>query len=105
MFVECTHILTLNSTAVRAWGECFRDVDVVLPQLKPHIIANARLSLYSDVETLKRNFGNTLLSLSLNRVSIRAREFYPIPGSHLSPPPFGNERAYPRDTGQVDLGW
>ena len=114
IFVERTHTLTLNSTAVRAWGEHFRDVDLVLPQLKSLTIANARLRP-SDVATLKRNFGNTLLSLSLNRVSIRARQFYhilssfpnldnlSIVGLDLSQPPSGNIPACPRTQGKLTL--
>ena len=115
IFVERTHTLTLNSTAVRAWGEHFRDVDVVLPQLKSLIIANTRLRLHTDVAALKRSFGSTLLSLSLNRVAIRPKHFYPILSSFpnldnlsivglaLSQPPSDNISACPRTQGKLTL--
>jgi len=115
VFVERTHTLNLNSTSVRAWGEYFHDAGAVLPQLRSPIIANARSPLHSDVETLKRNSGNTLVSLSLNRVSTHAREFslifpfFPnldnllIVGLHPSPPPPGNTRTYPRAQGELTL--
>jgi hypothetical protein len=115
MIVERTHTLTLNSTAVRAWAEHFRDVDAVLPQLKSLIIANAQLRLHNDVAVLKRSFGNTLLSLSLNRVTMRSKHFYPIlssfpnldnlsiVGLQLSEPPPGSAPACPRTQGKLTL--
>jgi len=115
IFAELTHTLTLNYTAVEAWGEHFRDVDAVFPHLKSLNIAYSQLRLHDDVLALKRNFGNTLLSLSLNRVSIHAEEFYPILSSfpnldnlsiaslRLPPPPSGDIPACPRTQGKLTL--
>jgi hypothetical protein len=113
--VDRIHTLTLGSTAVQAWAGHFSSVDAVLPHLKSLIIANARLRLKGDVAVLKRNFGNTLLSLSLNRVSIDPGEFYPILSSFpnldnlsiarlsLPQPPSGNIPACPRTQGKLTL--
>jgi len=115
IFAERVHTLTLGSTAVQAWAKHFRDVDVVLPCLNSLIITDASLNLGSDVAVLKRDFGNTLLSLSLNRVCIRHHEFYPILSSfpnlddlsivHLNlplPPPDGTPDC-PRTQGKLSL--
>ena len=77
-FAEHVHTLTLGSTAVQAWTDYFCNVDVVLPRLDSIIIIDARLHLDSDVAVLKRNFGNTLLSLSLNKMGIGYKEFHAI---------------------------
>jgi len=113
-FAQCIHTLTLGSTAVQAWAGLFRNTDVVLPHLESLIITNAQLGL-DDVAVLKRNFGNTLLSLSLNRVSIKPKEFYPILSSfpnldnlsitrlNLPHLPFGNIPTCPRTQGKLTL--
>ena len=115
VFVERVHTLTLSSTAVQAWTGHFRNVDVVLPRLESLIIADAQLRLDSDVAVLKRNFGDTLLSLSLNGVSVDPKEFYPILSSfpnldNLSiarldspQPPSGDTPACPRTQGKLTL--
>jgi len=115
IFAERIHTLTLGSTAVQAWTEHFRNVDLVLPRLNSLIITAACLYLDSDVAVLKRNFGNTLLSLSLNKVVIGHEEFYPILSSfpnlddlsiarlNLGPPPPGDTPACPRTQGKLTL--
>ena len=115
IFTEHIHTLTLGFTAVQAWAEHFRDVGVVLPRLNSLIITGAGLRLDSDVAVLKRSFGNTLLSLSLNRVAIDSKEFYPILSFFpnldnlsiarlsLSQPPLGDIPACPRTQGKLTL--
>ena len=115
IFAEHIHTLTLGFTVVQAWAEHFRDVDAVLPRLHSLIITDAWLRLHSDVAVLKRNFGNTLLSLSLNMVAIDSEEFYPIFSSfpnldnlsitrlNLPPPPPGDIPACPRALGKLTL--
>jgi hypothetical protein len=116
LLLESIHTLTLGSTAVRAWTVHFRNVGAVLPHLKSLILVNAWLELDSDVAVLKRDFGNTLLSLSLNRVSIDPTEFYPILSSfpnldnlsiaYLDLPhqhPSDNISACPRTRGKLTL--
>ena len=115
IFAEHIHTLTLGFTAVRAWAELFRDVDVVPPRLNSLTITDAWLGLGNEVPVLKRNFGNTLLSLSLNLVTIDSREFYPILSSfpnldnlsitrlNLPQPPPGNIPACPRTQGKLTL--
>ena len=115
IFAEHIHTLTLGFTAVQAWAEHFRDVDLVLPRLNSLIIADARLRLDSDVAVLKRNFGNALLSLSLNWVVIDRQEFYPIlssfpnldnlsiVGLNLPQPPPDDIPACPRTQGKLSL--
>jgi len=110
MFVERTHTHTLNSTAVRAWGVTstwsFLDSS---PSLLP--------TLDCDPVMLRRRSGilGTPSCLSLNRVSIRASQFYPvlssfpnpdnlsIVGLGLSQPPPGNVPACPRTQGKFTL--
>jgi len=115
IFAEHIHTLTLGFTAVQAWARHFRDVDVVLPRLNSLIITDAWLHLDDEVVVLKRNFGNTLLSLSLSLVTISSEEFYPILSSfpnldnlsiarlNLPQRPPGDIPACPRTQGKLTL--
>lgn len=76
IFVTRTHSLTLCSTAVLGWALYFRHVDVVLPHLESLTITNTLLRFDPDVIVMKRHFGNTISSLSLNRILIEPRDFY-----------------------------
>lgn len=116
ILTERVHTLALNSSAVEAWVYRFRNADLVLPHLKSLVITDARLQLNVDVAVLKRNFGNALLSLSLNRVSIDSEAFYPILSSFPNlddlsivgldisrPPSAGTVSACPRTQGRLTL--